>query len=186
MKKDAEIFLNHLESLFGQEDSIQKVESTHDGLPPVHCFIYHNTPEDGLMTAVTFGLSAASHPDWKLGKPELMICVESKDESWALAAAWFAESFRGDKPFTYGSIFSTDSAISEESAMSAFLVFAPPGIEKQEATVQLQETKIHIVGFYPIYAGEIELYRKIGLKEFWHLEDFDPISINRRDLSTAS
>jgi hypothetical protein len=36
---------------------------------------------------------------------------------------------------------------------------------------------------YPIYDGERELIRRIGLEEFWHLAGFDPWNVKRAGLS---
>jgi hypothetical protein len=77
------------------EDVIRQVKSSDPALPPVAIFVYKDWPEPGLITGLTFGLSAATHPDWKLGKPELMISVESTDEAWPCAVGYIADALRG-------------------------------------------------------------------------------------------
>ncbi len=68
------IFLEHLDRITGRsEDVIRQVDSSDPSLPPMAIFIYRNWPEEGFITSFTFGLSATTHPDWKLGRPELMI-----------------------------------------------------------------------------------------------------------------
>lgn len=49
------------------------------------------------MTSITYGLSEANHPNWKNGKPEIILTLETQDESWGLATAYFASQFKGEK-----------------------------------------------------------------------------------------
>jgi hypothetical protein len=42
---------------------------------------------------------------------------------------------------------------------------------------------VNIVGMYPIYAGEADWIRKVGLKEFWHMPGYDMYDVKRPDLS---
>ena len=123
------------------------VNSTKPGLPPVACFVYYDIPKPGMSTTVTYGISCAEHPDWKFGKPEIMVCVDSQDEAWGFAAAWLAEAFRGEKSFKYGSLFTTDARISKESEMQGFFVFAPPILDREEYTVILPTKTVFISGF---------------------------------------
>ena len=181
---DSEVFLQQINTLFGRESVIRKIDSTHPGMPPLACFIYRDLPEPGMTTGVTYGLSVADHPDWRYGKPELVVSVKSADESWALAAAFIAERFRGDKSFTYGSLFSLDAPICAESEMCGFFVFAPAVLDQKTMKVELPTKTVNIVGMYPIYRGEIELIREIGLEEFWRLPEFKMYDVKRRDLST--
>jgi hypothetical protein len=178
---NAERFIEHLHRLTGRpERTVRRVDSSRPGLRPVFVFVYDNWPEDGFSTGFTFGLSDADHPDWKLGKPEVMISVASHDESWAFAAACVAERLRGRCPFCYGDTIRFGSAISEESELDAFLVFAPPFLEKSQSCVELGDFTCNIVGLYPIFSSEIALYEEIGLKEFWHLPGWDPFDVHRR------
>ena len=57
--------------------------------------------------------------------------------------------------------------------MNAFLVFAPSFLDQEQARFELPDRTIILAGMYPIYDEEIELYSRIGLKEFWHSDGFD-------------
>ncbi|MEQ8634354.1 suppressor of fused domain protein [Gimesia maris] len=161
-----------LESRFGSIDSILKVQAN-DDQPLIHVFYFEDLPEEGTLTAVTCGLSNASHTDWKQGKPELIVSLDTSDKSWGFAAGYFASAYFNEKRFSYGDVFLIDNPISEESAMSAYLVFAPSFLNQEQATFELPDRTIYLAGMYPLFASEIDLYNKIGLKEFWHSEGFD-------------
>jgi hypothetical protein len=183
MKTDSQLFLEHLQHVFGEESKILTVKSTKPGLPPVACFVYRDLPEEGHITGVTYGLSVAGHPDWKFGRPELVISVKSQDMSWPLSAAWFAESFRGEKSFTYNTILTTDVPLASDTEMCGYFTFAPSIPEPDQQKIQLNNYAIHLTGLYPIYAGEVDLLTRIGLQRFWHLEYFDMFDVQRPDLS---
>jgi hypothetical protein len=183
MATDAEVFLEKLRALFGKESSVKRIEPTRPDQPPLALFIYRNIPEPGWMTAVTYGLSLTSHPAWTQGSPELTITLETDDEVWALAIAYFAARFGGELDFSVGSIFTLDEPISPESGMSAFLAFAPSSVTKADATLKLPSKTVHLVGMYPLYAGEVDLIARGGLKPFWHHPKYDVFSVCRPDLS---
>jgi hypothetical protein len=182
---NAATFLRHLESLFGEESEIRRLTSTHAGMLDVSVFVYPDTPESGLLTCVTFGLSAAQHPEWRLGTPELILTIDSADRAWADAVGWVAERFRGEHPFTYGSLLSSDAAWASDTSMSGLVVFAPAVLDREAATITLPnaERPIHLVGVYPLYAGELPLIQEIGLERFWHLDGFEPLDPRRKNLS---
>jgi len=183
---DFEAFGQQITGLFGHEHVIRKIESTRPGLPPVSCFIYHDFPEPGTTTGVTYGLSVADHPDWRYGKPELIVTVKSCDESWALATAFLAEQFRGEKSFTYGSVFTFTEPICSESQMCGFFVFTPAILNQKTMKIQLPSTTINLSGMYPIYAGETEFINNVGPEEFWRLAELDLLDVKRPDLSNGS
>ena len=179
----AQKFIDHLDSITGcKETVIRKIDSTHDGLPPVHVFIYKGWPEQGLITGFTFGLSDANHPDWKFGRPELMISVESEDEAWPLAVGFMAERLRGDCPFCYGNVINFNEKISNESDLDAFLIFGPLFLEKEQRSINLGKYTCNITGMYPIYCQEIDLYDDIGIESFWHMDEWDPLNIRRKPM----
>jgi hypothetical protein len=39
---------------------------------------------------------------------------------------------------------------------------------------------------WPVYSDEIELYNKIGLEKFWHLEGWDRMNVARPRLKLAN
>jgi len=178
---NAELFLQHLDRVTGrQEDVIRQVESTDPTLPAVFLFVYRDWPMEGFVTGFTFGLSAAKHPDWKLGRPELMIAVETSDEAWALAIGYIAERLRGKCPFCYGNTINFHAKISESADLDAFLIFAPPFLKKDQMAVRLNDYICNIAGMYPMFTSEIAIYDRLGLEKFWHLPDWDPLSVLRR------
>ena len=136
------------------------------------------TPEAGCLTALTYGLSLADHPEWRFGRSELLISVNTTDPSWALAVADIAAAHRGEWPFLWGTTIRFHGRISEDSKMSGFAIFAPSlvgrALPREDTSIQLSGYKVHLSGMYPIYEGEAALIGRIGLEEFWHLDGFDP------------
>ncbi|HZN69303.1 MAG TPA: suppressor of fused domain protein [Tepidisphaeraceae bacterium] len=188
MKSAAEIYLEHVESLCGREaTSFHKLPPTRPGLGALSCALFEGVPEPGYLTAATLGLSLADHPEWKFGKPELMICVNSTDPAWAMAITDIAEQHRGDFTFSYGQTINFNARISPDSEMSGFFLFAPSfptrAFQQEETKVVLPATTVHLKGMYPMYDGEIDLYRRLGLERFWKLDGFDPWDVRRPDLS---
>jgi len=181
LNNSAELFLQHLDRIFKVEPEMYQEESTIADLPGVTLFIYRDRPDQGMITGVTYGLSFANHPHWKNGRPELMICVDSSDDSWPLAMSALAENLRGNCPFTYGNTIDFKEKISEHSGMDAFMVFAPSILSPEEylrIDVGLDYT-ISIAGLYPIYASEIDLLNAHGLEWFWKRDGFDVFSVKR-------
>jgi hypothetical protein len=96
MPSNAELFVEHLRSVFGDEDAIHKADAPEGG-PPVSVFVYKNVPEEGMITGVTYGLSLCPLAAWKFSRPEMIVAVESLELAWPCAAATFAALFRGKK-----------------------------------------------------------------------------------------
>ena len=184
----AEKYLNHLDQIFQVEPSFYPIGERNSAFPRVTAIIYQDVPETGYITGLTYGLSLVDHPEWTLGlRPELMISVESTDLSWALAIGDIASSLRGKCPFCYGDKINLKSQISEDSDMSAFLVFAPSIISKEDAlNIDVGEDyKINLAGMYPIYHEEMSVIDDIGLEAFWHHPAFDLFDINRPTITGA-
>lgn len=181
MPTNAEIYLDFLTKTFGHEDGIYKQEAP-DGGPSISVFVYHDAPEPGMITGVTYGLSLNAYPDWKLGRPEMIVSVESADIAWPLAAAYFAAEFRGKKRFCYGDVFTTDAPLAGDTEMDGFLVFAQSILEKDYASVNLDGYKVHLSQMYPIYRRELKLYSEIGLEAFWKHPGFDIYNPERKPL----
>ncbi|MBK8558216.1 MAG: suppressor of fused domain protein [Lewinellaceae bacterium] len=181
----AEQYLDYLNAIFQQEPRLFREESMIEGLPGVTCIMYENIPEPGCITAFTYGLSLANHPDWKLGRPELCISVESDNLAWGRVVGFLANQLRGECPFSYGEIINFREKISTDSDMDAFFVFAPSLLDREDYTnIEIGAGyKINISGIYPMYAGEVEVYKQMGLEKFWHHPDFDPFSINRKQIT---
>jgi len=54
--------------------------------------------------------------------------------------------------------------------MEGYFTFVPSFLQKEEYTITLPDKSVILTGLYPLYKEEIELFRKIGLKEFGDLE----------------
>jgi len=176
-----ERYLAHLDRLTGdREPQFLPIESTKSGMKGVTAITYPDLPESGLLTAFTYGLSLADHQDWRLGKPELCISVRSDDLSWARAAAFIAEQLRGDCPFCYGDTLGFGDRMSAESAMTAFLVFAPAVLDKADYLgIDVGEPlPVNVAGLYPIHQSERRFIQQKGLETFWQL-DWDPYDVTR-------
>jgi len=184
-KTPAERYLEHWDSIFQKEPEFFKNDSLIDGVPGVTSIVYRDIPEEGYTTALTYGLSLVKHPDWKFGRPELCISVESSNIAWGQVVGFIANKLRGDCPFSYGDTVNFGEQISDDSDMSAFFVFAPSTLNKEDyLDISIgTEYKINIAGLYPMYSGERELFHKIGLEKFWHHPDFDNYSVRRKQLT---
>lgn len=181
MPANHEIFLAHIERIFGPADEIKKHDCPQGG-KPVSVFIYRDIPDKGMITGVTYGLSEYAHPDWKLSRPEMIISIETNDLMWTWAAAYFAAEFRGEKRFSYGDVFTTDGPLAGDTAMDGLLIFAQSILEREVASVQLNDYKVHFSQFYPIYRSELKLYDEIGLERFWKHEGFAMYDPKRKPL----
>ena len=183
-KTSVEKYLEHLDKVFQQEPIFFGGGKDENGIPNVTTMVYKDVPEKGFITGITYGLSLIKHPDWKFGRPELCISVESEDESWAEVAGFLANSLKGDCPFSYGQTINFRERISEESEMNAFFIFAPSTLEKEDySNIEIgAEYKINIAGLYPIYANEMNVIEDIGLENFWKHKDFDNYSVKRKEI----
>lgn len=175
-----ERFLAHLDAVSGGvEPTFTPVESTTPGQPRVTAITYRGLPEPDLLVGVTYGLSLAEHADWQHGKPELSVTVRSRDVAWSVAAAWIAEDLRGRCPFAYGDTLDFGQAISDESGMDGFVVFAPLALDPGDAQIDVGEDHpVFVKGLYPTYRSEREFIHAHGLEAFWRL-DWDPYDVTR-------
>lgn len=178
-----EVWLEALEDQFGEVTQIKEMQS--EGKPLIYIFYFDGLPEQGFLTAVTCGLSDADYPDWKFGKPELIVTMESQDYSWGLAAGYFASAFFGEKRFSYGDVFKVDTPLSTESEMNSFLLFAPSFLDKEQFRFVLPDRVVNLIGLYPLYDSEISVYDRIGLKDFWHADGFDMSNPRRGRVNVA-
>lgn len=180
-KSPIEKYLDHLDRIFQVEPKFFPNDSLNPSLKGVTSIVYQDIPESGMITGVTYGLSLDKHPDWKFGRPELLISVKSEDIAWGQVAGFLANKFRGDCPFCYGNKINFREKISDYSEMDAFFVFVPPILEKPDfLNIDIGlEYKINIAGLYPIYASEMEIINKLGLEKFWHHPNFDLYNVNR-------
>jgi len=174
-------FLEHLDLVFQTEPEFVPFESKTVGLPNLACMVYRDIPEAEHVTGVTYGLSEAVHPRWHAARPELLISVRSSDMAWPLAVAELANQLRGCCPFGYGEVIDYGQRISDDSEMSAFLVFTP-SILAPSAALGIDvgaEQPLNLVGMYPIYESERAALTVMGLEQFWKHPNFDRYDVRR-------
>lgn len=177
----ADRFLAYVDELVGDdaESGEDHVPSSAPGLPDVLAIDYADTPEDGLLLAVTYGLSVASHDEWTVARPELSLCVESDDPVWALRLAELVDRHRGDRAFAYGEAFDLDGPICDETDMDGFIIAGPLVMDDETAHVDVgEDLPIRILGAYPAHASERAFVREHGVEAFWEL-DWDPYDPER-------
>jgi hypothetical protein len=164
----------------GQEPRFLPIESSNPALKRVVAIVYEDLPEEEFLTAATYGLSLADHPEWRRGQPELCISVRSRDERWAWAAACVADRLRGLSSFAYGKTISFGEEISPESTMTAFAVFAPMVLDRADSlNIDVGDgLPINLQGLYPIHEADRQWIQVHGLEAFWRL-DWDPYGVGR-------
>ncbi|MDN5792237.1 MAG: suppressor of fused domain protein [Brevibacterium aurantiacum] len=179
-----ERYLAHLDSLSGGvEPEFWPVASTSPGHTGITAIGYRDLPDQGLFLGMTYGLSLSQQEAWRAGRPELSICVKSQDPAWVLAISYLAERLRHDCPFSYGNTINFGEAISSDSSMDGFVVFAPIALEPADAHVDVgDDLPIHIVGMYPTHASERLLIANHGLEAFWR-KKWDPYDVTRPPVS---
>ncbi len=179
MSTDPRAFFEHMARLLGTADSLRKIDSSNPDLPPVVCFIYHDRPRPGVTTTVTYGLSEATPPDADAARPELIVCVNSADESWGLAVTELAEHLRGSSPFSKGELFELDGPIVGDSDMSGYVAYPPRAEMIGETELTLPGKSVHIVGMYPVYDCEFEAVRRGEFARVLDDPSFDPFDVSR-------
>ncbi|CAA9293804.1 MAG: hypothetical protein AVDCRST_MAG56-4843 [uncultured Cytophagales bacterium] len=185
MNQSAEQYIAALTGRYGEPASVVGVESDHPDLGLVLAITFRDYPQPGLLTGFTYGLSAATHPAWREAKPELVITVQSTDEAWVHAVAYLAEWQRTTHDFAPGSLFRYGKPAAPDSVMDSFLVFEPAAKdEAMFAPIGLDGGRIILRMVYPLYAGEVGLIQKVGIRKFMGLPQYDFFSVNRPDLST--
>ena len=189
MIQKSELFVQYLIDSLGDYSSIIGIETRDQAMGMVLGVTYRDYPEPGLTTGITYGLSAASHPEWKDYKPELCITVESINDDWVSAVSRLVEWNRSNHSFMPGSLFHYGNVIASDTQMDSFLVFnagigeaahigptfAPP--------IQLADETIRIFQVYPLYHDEVEMIRKVGIRKFTGLREYAPYNVQRPDLS---
>ena len=114
--KRAAAYMNALISMVGSspEEFIRESDF------PIHTFLFRHQPAGGDILSFTYGLSEIQKPSWSLGKPELSVCLASRDESWALAAADVVDRFHDTSNFSVGTILDFGEPISENQQWTCF------------------------------------------------------------------
>lgn len=173
-------YFDYVEDIAGEGGKFFKIG---DNGEAVLVAAYKDVPESGCLTAFSFGLSDAVHPEWVESRPELVISVNSDDYAWALAMGEIIKNGRGKSLFSYGSILNFGTPISEESSMSAFFVFVCNVLEEDDLKIQLTDRVVNLSQIYPIYQAEIPLIKKIGVEKFFTGFDIDFFNVRRDVMS---
>ena len=158
-------YLEHVDSLTERKARFVRASSPDDEWP-ITVILYAPVSADDSFVSFTAGLSNGSHEAWKFGRPELCISMRSTDERWGWAIGDIAHKLKGDCPFCFGDVVRFGTQISEESEMSAFVVFAPNFISKPATQISLPDWTINLAQMYPIYEGEIDYIESSGLEKF--------------------
>ncbi len=185
-KTPIERYLEHLDNIFQKEPDFFINDSYIEGVAGVTSIVYKDIPEIGYITVLTYGLSLIKHPEWKNGRPELCISVESSNIAWGQVVGFIANNLRGDCPFCYGDTVNFGESISSDSDMDAFFIFAPSTLDKENClNIDIgTDYYINIAGLYPMYSDERQIFHTIGLEKFWHHPDFDNYSVNRKRITS--
>ncbi|MBV7537887.1 suppressor of fused domain protein [Duganella sp. sic0402] len=171
-----------LEQRFGVQGKIAQVAL--DGRPRMLVYYFEDFPATGMLTAVTAGLSNATHPSWVNGKPELSFTLHTRDAGWGSAAAYIAQSFFNDSAFHYQASFKLDQPMSKDSAMNACFVYRPQYMNDEQVKFELPDRTIFLAGLFPMYDEEVPLYETKGLMDFWNTPGFDPYNPRRASIAT--
>ncbi|MBC7450561.1 MAG: suppressor of fused domain protein [Cytophagales bacterium] len=181
MPNRLERFIEHIEKIFLQEPEIFHFEPASKSSLGGTVFVYHDVPEPGYLTAVTYGLSLYPNKAWVNGRPELIISIESTDINWAKVLGFLVSSYEQQIDFSYGEVLNFGEKISNDSNMDSFFIFAPSILERSDfADIDALEYKINLTGIYPIYSNEIKTIDTIGLEAFMKNKDYDLYSVTRK------
>ncbi len=176
----AEEYLNLLDENAGDDGKIFGITDKNEK-PQLFVVIYNDLPEPNQTTSYSYGLSTVNHKEWKYSRPELIISVHSMDKSWGLAMGETIKQARFDSTFEYGSIFDFGEQISDDSEMSAFIIFANSLYDEGDV-LELTDRKIRFSQLYPIYREEIDTIKKIGVEQFFSTSEIDFYDIKRKKI----
>lgn len=158
-------------------------EITLEGRARMLIFYFADFPAAGMLTAITAGLSSASHPEWVHGKPELCFTLKTTDQGWGKSAAYLAQEHFNQRSFAYQSSFALDVAMSGDSAMNACFVHRPQFLEKDQVKFELADRTIFLAGLFPMYEEEIAMYQAKGAEAFWNTPGFHPYDPTRASIA---
>lgn len=175
-------WLHALEDRFGVRAKVVGVKPEPN--PRMLIYYFNDYPVQGMLTAVTCGLSNAERSDWVHGKPELMFCLHTQDPSWGDAAGLLAQNFYTSGSFAYQALFKLDGPMSADSSMNACFVYKPPFLDDEQLKFELADRTIFLAALYPLYDEEVELYKAIGMKEFWNTPGYEYLNPRRASLAT--
>lgn len=172
-----------LDALVGEEGRYLQVKAEEQ--TPFWIVAYDSVPQYGSVTAFTFGISSIPHTSWKFGVPELVISIDSSDENWLSSLGALACSIRGKCPFSLGNVLRFGLPLSVESVMSAYFLFWPTILEKDQQRLKIADRTINFIQAYPIYESEVDIIAKIGSERFFMLDGVDFSDISRQPVTAG-
>lgn len=178
MTNVAEEYLDWLDQIAGDDGKIFGLTDK-DDKTQLFIVIFDHLPEDNHTTSYSFGLSSVNNQEWKYSRPEMVISVHSMDKSWGLAMGEVVKQNRFNSTFEFGTIFNFGEQISEDSEMSAFIVFANSLYDEGDEVTTLCDRKVRLSQLYPIYKEEIETIKKIGVEQFFSRTGVDFYNVSR-------
>ncbi|HBY98626.1 MAG TPA: hypothetical protein DEP84_32555 [Chloroflexi bacterium] len=135
-------------------------------LPDLKVFAYRGVPELHYVLFVTEGLSGSGHPAWRHSCPELFGIMKSDSTEWARSVGALVNPLRGDFAFERAKVLYGNAPLSYDTDMSGILISYPLSIEPDEQTIVANGLRITFSQLYPVYKGEGDLLRDIGLSAF--------------------
>lgn len=173
--------MESLDAIFEVQPTYHPMPTNGD-LPPVSLLIYRDTPEKGLITGLTIGMSFVDQPCDHPQRHELMICVESNDALWVLALATVACTGRGNFHFSPGETIAFNAKISDQSSMTSFLVWYQNVFDAELEIIRAPDWDIKVVQLFPIHDDERVLIEQHGTEWFFPLVE-DPWDVTRKSIA---
>lgn len=149
--------MEHLNSILGAEPDIHEVPPREPRDGRVLALVYLDTPEPGLISGLTYGLSLWQWEDPGPPARELCITMRSSDLEWAKVPAVTVAALRGMCPFDPGMVIGYMKPYVVGSRLSSLFLAAPPprlGLPERIGLGTDPEDSVEIVGAYPIHASE--------------------------------
>jgi hypothetical protein len=169
---------SHLAILTGRQ-SPDSIVSRGDVELGVRVYTYDDLPGAGLYVSFTYGLSLGRQATWKDDKPELVLCLNSDDPSWAESVAALTLALRQECPFDVGVLISMDSPVVEDSPMTGWAVTAASTVPETHEYVAIPDGRIVLRQLIPVFATEIAQLRIAGLDWIVAAAGWDPYDVQR-------
>jgi hypothetical protein len=154
-----ESFLRWLDEQAGVPGAYEYVTQPTGDEQPVLSIRYMDCPQPGTMLGFTYGISAVGNPLWGGLRPELAICVDSADASWAWALADIGDRVRTTSVFLPGDTIEVGESISPESKMESFVLWHQL-ITDDDAIFHGDDHEVVIVQAIPLHQSELEHLRR--------------------------
>jgi len=176
-------FLTAIDLMVGKTGRYLQIRPNGD--PPFWIVAYNNVPSDGSITAFTFGVSSVPNDAWRLGRPEIVINVDSVEDDWLLSLGAISASLRGVCPFSLGNVLRFGKPLSSQSDMSAFFLFWPTILEKDQSQLRLSDRLINFIQAYPIFDSEGDMIDRIGAEKFFMTDGLEFSDVTRAEFDSG-